>query len=156
VLIETRLQRGLQRTVEAVLDRIPVVRSVYDLSRRIVALVAQRDEKGMTSMSAVWCHFGGVPAPGAPGCAMALGLLSTPEPVWIDGRAYLGVIVPTAPVPVGGGLLYLPQDWVQPADVGFEAVTSIYVSMGMTSAQHLPAQPDREEPADQAPARNSA
>ena len=66
-----------------------------------------------------------------------LALLSTPEPVMIDGRPYLGVIVPTAPVPVGGGLLFLPQAWVRPADVGIEALTSIYVSMGMTAPQHL-------------------
>ena len=66
-----------------------------------------------------------------------LALLSTPEPVLIDGRPYVGVIVPTAPVPVGGGLLYLPQDWVRPAEMGIEAVTSIYVSMGITSHQHI-------------------
>jgi uncharacterized membrane protein len=92
-------------------------------------------------MSAVWCHFGGVPADGEPGAVAVLGLLSTPEPVAIGGRAYVGVIVPTAPVPVGGGLLYLPQDWVQPASVGFEALTSIYVSMGLTSSEHLPRMP---------------
>jgi uncharacterized membrane protein len=70
-----------------------------------------------------------------------LGLLSTPEPVFIGDRPYMGVIVPTAPVPVGGGLLYLPQDWVTQADVGFEALTSIYVSLGLTSGQHLPRKP---------------
>jgi uncharacterized membrane protein len=59
--------------------------------------------------------------------------------VWIGGRPYVGVIVPTAPVPVGGGLLFLPQAWVTPAAVGIEALTSIYVSMGITAGQHLPA-----------------
>ena len=141
VLVETGLQRGLNRVLDAVLDRIPLVRSVYDLSRKIVGLVRQRDDGGLQSMSAVWCHFGGTPSAGEPGRAAVLGLLSTPEPVYIDGRAYLGVIVPTAPVPVGGGLLYLPQDWVSPAQVGFEALTSIYVSMGLTSSQHLPGKP---------------
>jgi uncharacterized membrane protein len=48
------------------------------------------------------------------------------------------VIVPTAPVPVGGGLLFVPQEWVRPAEVGMEALTSIYVSMGVTARQHLP------------------
>lgn len=141
LLVETGLQRGLSRMVESVLERIPLVRNVYDLSRKIVGLVSQRDGAGMQSMSAVWCHFGGTPTAGEPGRAAVLGLLSTPEPVFIDGRPYLGVIVPTAPVPVGGGLLYLPQDWVSPAGVGFEALTSIYVSMGLTSAQHLGRQP---------------
>ena len=37
----------------------------------------------------------------------------------------------------GGGLLYVPVDWVTPADVGVEGLTSIYVSMGITSHQHI-------------------
>jgi uncharacterized membrane protein len=142
LLVEAGLQRGLSRMMDAVLDRIPLVRSVYDLSRKIVGLVSQRgDGAGMNSMSAVWCHFGGAPGPGEPGRVAVLGLLSTPEPVFIGDRPYMGVIVPTAPVPVGGGLLYLPQDWVTQADVGFEALTSIYVSLGLTSGQHLPRKP---------------
>ncbi len=54
------------------------------------------------------------------------------------GKPYLAVLVPTAPVPIGGGLLYVPQSWVVPAEIGIEALTSLYVSMGVTSAQHLP------------------
>jgi uncharacterized membrane protein len=138
LLVETGLQRGLHRLFEGVVARIPLVRTVYDLSRRMVNLMSQREGSGLQSMSAVWCHFGGPPGEGEPGGVVVLGLLSTPEPVMIEDRPYMGVIVPTAPVPVGGGLLYLPQDWVRPADVGFEAVTSIYVSMGLSSAQHLP------------------
>jgi uncharacterized membrane protein len=137
LLVEAGLQRGLQRAVDAVLTRIPLVRSVYDLSRRIVGLLNQREGEGMKSMRAVWCHFGGPPAAGEASRTVVLGLLSTPDPVLIGGRPHLAVIVPTAPVPVGGGLLFLPQEWVQPADVGIEGVTSIYVSMGLTSGQHL-------------------
>jgi uncharacterized membrane protein len=75
------------------------------------------------------------------GGAAVLALLSTPKPVLIEGRNYLAVLVPTAPVPVGGGLLYVPEDWITAADVGVEALTSIYVSMGVTSPQHLPMAP---------------
>ena len=35
------------------------------------------------------------------------------------------------------GGLYVPREWVTPADVGMEGLTSIYVSMGITSKQHL-------------------
>ena len=57
------------------------------------------------------------------------------------------MIVPTAPVPVGGALIYVPEDWVRPADVGVEALTSIYVSMGVTSSQHLGTAPPAPPPA---------
>ena len=46
---------------------------------------------------------------------------------------------PTAPIPVGGGLLYVPVEWVKPAQIGMDTFTSIYVSMGVTSAQYLKA-----------------
>ena len=137
LLVEAGLQRGLVRLVDTVVGRIPLVRSVYELARKLVALFAEREAPGPRSMSAVWCHFGGAPADGTPGRAAVLALLSTPAPVTIDGRSYVGLIVPSAPVPVGGALLYVPPDWVTPATLGVEALTSIYVSMGLTSDEHL-------------------
>lgn len=135
LLVEAQLQDGLARVVNLILGRIPVVRNVYDLINRFVDMLGQRDEDGLKSMSAVWVTFG------SEGGVKVLALLSTPEPVMLDGQPYVAVIVPTAPVPVGGGLLYVPQASVVPADVGMEAVTSIYVSMGVTSGQHLSRRP---------------
>ena len=135
LLVEAQLQAGLARVINLILGRIPLVRNVYDLINRFVDMLGQRDEEGLKSMSAVWVTFG------SEGGVKVLALLSTPEPVLIDGQPYMAVIVPTAPVPIGGGLLYVPQASVVPADVGMDAVTSIYVSMGVTSAQHLPSGP---------------
>ena len=134
-----QLIQGLNRAVRAIVTRIPLVGALYDILHKMVGLFSQRDAEGLKSMSAVWCHFGGV------GGAAALALLSTPKAVLIGGRRYLGVIVPTAPVPVGGGLLYVPEEWITPAQVGVEALTSIYVSMGVTSPQHLPVAPAAAE-----------
>lgn len=139
LLVEFGVKRGLAAAVHGLLERIPLVGKLYGLLKRMVDLMGQRDEDGLKSMSAVWCHFGGPGGADEPPRAAVLALLSTPEPVLIEGRAYLGVIVPTAPVPIGGGLLYLPAEWVAPAvGVGVEALTSIYVSMGVTSGQYLP------------------
>ena len=133
-LVRTGVQQGASRLLDGALRRIPLVRTVYDLATRLVDLLRQSDREGPKSMSAVWVHFGGV---GEEGVAV-LGLLSSAEPVFLQGRPHLAVIVPTAPVPVGGGLLFVPADWVRVADVGMEALTSIYVSMGVTAHQHLP------------------
>ncbi len=141
LLVEAQLQAGLARILNMVLSRIPLVRNVSDLINRFVGMLGQRDEEGLKSMSPVWVTFG------SEGGVKVLALLSTPEPVMIDGQPYMAVIVPTAPVPIGGGLLYVPQASVVPADVGMEAVTSIYVSMGVTSAQHLGRRP-QTAPAD--------
>ena len=131
VLVRTRLRGVLARAFNGLMQRIPVVRNVYDMIRKFVDLVAQRDPSGARSMSPVWLRFGG------PGGAMVLGLLSSPEPVLVGGHTYLAVLVPTAPLPVGGGLIFVPVEWVTSAEVGVEALTSIYVSMGVTAHQHL-------------------
>jgi uncharacterized membrane protein len=131
LLVQTRLREVLAALLNGVVQRIPLVRGVYDVIKKFVDLLAQRDAEGLRSMRPVWLHFGGV------GGAAVLGLLSTPEPVRLGDLDYLVVLVPSAPVPVGGGLLYVPSGWVTPAEVGIEGLTSIYVSMGITSQQHI-------------------
>ncbi|RYX92691.1 MAG: DUF502 domain-containing protein [Comamonadaceae bacterium] len=134
LLVEAGLERGLARMVNFIMHRIPVVRTVYDVSSKLVSLFAKPEKDGLKSMSAVWLHFGGK---GSEKTTVLLGLLSTSVPVMIGGQAFHAVLVPTAPVPIGGGLLYVPADWVEPADMGMEGVTSIYVSMGVTSSQYI-------------------
>jgi uncharacterized membrane protein len=131
LVVHTRLRPWLGHLIDALVERIPVVRSIYGIAQRLVELIGPRDVGGLQSMRPVWCHFGG------PGGAAALGLLSCAETIELGGIAYHAVLIPTSPVPVGGGLIYVPQAWVTPADIGIEALTSIYVSMGVTSTEHL-------------------
>lgn len=154
LLVEAGLQRGLARLVNGTVRRIPLVRSIYDMARKMVALFVPDADGGngggMRSMSPVWCHFGG------PGGAAALALLGNPEPVLLEGRRYLAVLIPTSPVPIGGGLLYVPEEWVRPAEVGIDGVTSIYVSMGLTTGQHLGRTPAPAQAQAPAPAQAQA
>lgn len=132
VLIERGLNAWLVWLVDAVVGRIPVVRTIYETIEKFVQIFSRRDKSELQSMRPVWCHFGG------PGGVSALALLSSPEPILVDGKPCYAVIVPTAPVPIGGGLLFVPVEWIAPAEVGMEAVTSIYMSMGVTAPQFLP------------------
>lgn len=134
LLVELGLERGLASVVDAVVKRIPLVRNVYDLVQRFVALLAQRDEDGTRAMQPVWVSFGGRDEPGC----VVLALQTAAEPVQVDGRRCVPVMVPTAPVPVGGGLMFVPEHWVSRAELSVEAVTALYVSMGVTAPQHLP------------------
>ena len=89
-------------------------------------IVDRKDGDGLQSMRPVWCFFGGE------GSAAVLALCPLPNPIMIGGEPYTAVLVPSAPVPVGGALIYVPTKWVKPADIGVELLTSVYVSMGMT------------------------
>jgi uncharacterized membrane protein len=136
--VEKGLQRWFNSLIDALVRRIPVVRTVYDTIKNFVDLLSKRDKDQMNAMQAVWVHFGG------PGGASALALLSSPQSVMVNDVECLAVIIPTAPVPIGGGLLYVPKHWVTASDLGMDAVTSIYVSMGMTSPQFINKATDRK------------
>ena len=118
------LRGPLSKVIDATLRRLPLVGSLYDFIRGFVGLLDKK-QGNIGTMSAVWCFFGG------DGVAV-LALAPSPEPVTIDGRRYFAVLVPTSPVPIGGGLVYVPVEWVKPADFGIEKLTEIYVSMGLT------------------------
>ena len=118
------LKRPLAKFLNVTLRRVPLIGSLYDFTNRFVGLLEQK-QGDIGTMSAVWCFFGG------DGVAV-LGLAPSPDPVLIDGRSYFAILVPTAPVPIGGGLLYVPVEWVKPANMGIDKLTEIYVSMGLT------------------------
>lgn len=118
------LRKPLAKFLNVTLKRVPLVGPLYDFTQRFVGLLEQK-QGDIGAMSAVWCFFGGE------GVAV-LALAPNAEPVEIDGRSYFAVLVPTAPVPIGGGLLYVPVEWVKPANVGIDKLTEIYVSMGLT------------------------
>ncbi len=143
ILVERGLNTWLVSLIDSVVGRIPVVRTIYETIEKFVQIFIKRDRSELQSMRPVWCHFGG------PGGVSALGLLSSPVPIMVQGKPCYAVIVPTAPVPIGGGLLFMPVEWITPSEVGMEAVTSIYVSMGVTAPQFLPTPPapDAKPPA---------
>jgi len=128
ILVESRLRPWIQGGLDWLMRRIPLVSNVYDLSKRFVAIVdrGQGGDDNLKSMSPVWCFFGGE------GGAAVLALMPSAEPVIVGEHRYLGVLVPSAPVPIGGALIYVPEEWVKPADGGVERLMNVYVSMGVT------------------------
>jgi uncharacterized membrane protein len=140
IAVESRLESRIRSLLDSLMQRIPFVGNLYDVTKRFVAIMERRDQEGLKSMSPVWCSFGGE------GGATVLGLLPMPKPILIGGQHYHVVLVPSAPIPVGGALIYVPAAWVKPANIGVESLMSIYVSMGVASPQTVDADPERVEP----------
>jgi uncharacterized membrane protein len=133
LLVESRLGGWVSTIFDRLVRPIPGVSSVYDLSKRFTSIVNLKGDDSLASMTAVWCFFGG-----APGAAV-LALLPSSKPILIGKDEYLGILVPSAPVPVGGALIYVPSSWVKPAEGGVEHLMSVYVSMGVTPPLNTPA-----------------
>ena len=133
LLVESGLRSFILNSLDWLIMRIPLISNIYDLSKRFVSLVDRGDQGDLKSMRPVWCFFGGE------GGAAVLGLMPSPEPVVIGEHSYLGLLVPSAPVPFGGALIYVPADWVKPAAGGVERLMNVYVSMGVTPPVSVPA-----------------
>jgi uncharacterized membrane protein len=131
LLVEMGAKRLLSQLVDALVQRIPLIGSIYGTSKQLVSMLDKKDEADIKGMSVVFCTFGA-----SGGCGL-LALLVSPERYAINGREYQIVIVPTAPVPVGGGLLFVPVECVTPADMPVDGLMSIYVSMGITAPEFV-------------------
>jgi len=127
LLVESRIGPWLTETLESAVGRIPVVSRFYDLTKRFTDVLDTNNNGGsLAAMSPVWCFFGGEPS------AAVLALVPSSETVIIGENEYIGVLIPSAPVPVGGALLYVPKSWIKPADDGVDGLMSVYLSMGVT------------------------
>ena len=132
VFVEAGMKSRIYRLVEYLFNQVPLVRTVYNTLNRVTKMFDPSGQKELKSMNAVICHFGG----DRDGTAV-LALLTTPESIELNGRDYYAVMIPTAPVPFGGAILYVPVEWVEMADFDFNGLLNIYMSMGITSPDYF-------------------
>jgi uncharacterized membrane protein len=137
LLVGAGLKSQWQDLTDRLMKHLPGVRTVYDASKRLLGLFGRKDANEYKAMTPVWCFFGGE------GGTAVLALMPTSEPLVIHGHAYHVILVPSAPVPFGGGLLYVPADWVKPAGFAVDGLLNIYVSMGVSSPGFLTVNPAR-------------
>jgi uncharacterized membrane protein len=135
LIVQTSLKVHVEALIDRSVRRIPLIGPLYEVTDRFVGMFDRKQQADLTAMSPVWCFFGGEGGTGV------LALMPNPAPIMLNGKAYHAVLVPTAPIPVGGGLLYVPAEWVSPADIGVEQLSSIYLSMGMHQPPSRPATP---------------
>ena len=130
-LVESGMREMIGRMTEGVLRRVPLVGKVYSTSQQLVSILDSGGEEKLKGMSVVYCSFGGQDGVGV------LALLPKNEIITIRNRQYYVVLVPQSPVPIGGGLLFMPADSVQHVDLSVDALMSIYVSMGVVAPETL-------------------
>lgn len=131
VLVEFGAKRWIQDRLDNTLGRVPMLGGVYGTVRQLVGMMDAKGSADFKGMSVVFCVFGTETG------AAFLALLPTPARVRIGDVDYQAVIIPSAPVPVTGSLLFVPASSVRPAGISVDAFMSIYVSMGVTGPQFL-------------------
>ncbi|MAI70957.1 MAG: hypothetical protein CMM01_08620 [Rhodopirellula sp.] len=126
-LVESGMRGLFSKVTEAIAKRLPLVGKVYDTSKQLVDMLDTGGDDKLKGMGVVYCTFG------EKGGVGVLALLPTPEPIKINDKEFYVVLVPQSPVPIGGGLLFMPSDAVERVDMSVETLMSIYVSMGVTA-----------------------
>lgn len=131
VLVELGARRLVSDRFDRFASRIPVVGGIYGTARQLVGMIDAKGNPDFQTMQVVFCSFGGDRG------AAFLALLPTPEKFRIGETDFCAVLIPSAPVPVGGSLLFVPVTSITPAGLTVDAFMSIYVSMGVTGPQFL-------------------
>lgn len=132
VLLRTTLKKQIESGFNGVIERIPIINSVYSTANQLVGMVRKSDDSELSGMSAVYCTFG------QPEGSGLLALMTTPDVYRFAGRDCHIVYLPTSPVPMTGGILFVPVDDCHRVDMSAEEVMRVYFSLGILAAQVVP------------------
>ena len=133
VLVRSTTRFGLQQWFDRLIRSLPVVKSVYGPISQVVSLLSKKDESQMSGMPVVYCWFGEQEGGGF------LGLLASHDTFRFGNEQCKLVYIPTSPVPMSGGLLFVPADKVNIVDMQAEELMQVYFSLGVMASSTVPA-----------------
>lgn len=121
--VQTRFRPQLEGGLDGLLSRIPGLGALYRPLAQFVRMMGSSPGGEMSGMSVVSVSFGDH--------VEALALLTSPKlHDFGQGPRYL-ILIPTAPVPVGGGMLFVEASRVKPVpSMGVDDLAKLYVTMG--------------------------
>ena len=119
--------RSLIRWAEGLVDRMPVVRSVYNGAKQIAETIFAQSESSFDKACLIQYPRKGV---------WAIGFVSTSAKGEIaarggDGRPMVSVFVPTTPNPTSGFLLFFPADEIIELEMSVEDAAKLVISAGL-------------------------
>jgi len=132
--VKSFARQRLQKRFHGVMDRIPVVSSIYRPVSQVVDMLKGDDDEAMKSMRVVHCKFGDAHGGGF------LALLSCSQVFRFGGQDCLAVYIPTSPLPMSGGIILVPVSQVTNVDMSVEDLMQIYFSLGVMAPKVMPQQ----------------
>ncbi|WP_199556009.1 DUF502 domain-containing protein [Sandaracinobacteroides hominis] len=124
-LVRDKFREVLEDWVDGWIGRIPLLGNVYRPVAQLVRSVSGHKQAEMSAMAVCRVEFGGG--------IETIAFLASPETLDVGGGPARLVMIPTAPVPVGGALLLVAAEKVHVLhDMKFDDVAKLYLTMGMT------------------------
>lgn len=132
VIVKSTTRARIATSFDSVMGRIPLVRSVYRPVSQVVSLLQRNGEADVKSMSVVYCWFGEERSGGF------LALLVSPRHFRMGDRDCHLVYIPTTPLPMSGGLIFVPIEKVRAVEMSVDDLMKIYLSLGVLADQVIP------------------
>jgi len=132
-VVKTRAKQVLEDAVDGAIGRIPLIGGVYRPVAQLVRSMGGNKEEQMATMGVCRVMFGGG--------VEAVAFLASPDTFDLGSGPCKLVLIPTAPVPIGGALLLFPVDKVQTiSSMKFDDLAKLYLTMGMTPPPQMRAE----------------
>jgi uncharacterized membrane protein len=130
--------KSMIRFAESLVDRMPVVRTIYSGVKQIAETVFAQSERSFETACLIQYPRRDI---------WAIGFISTTAKGEVNERAesgsqLLSVFVPTTPNPTSGFLLFLPREDVIELDMSVEDAAKLVISAGLV----YPGQVDPDDP----------
>ncbi len=131
-LLRSTARYRIDRAIEESIERIPIVGSIYRPIAQVLSLLKREDKADLKSMRVVYCAFGQDHGAGV------LGLQVSSRQFQFGERSCFLVYVPTSPLPMSGGLIFVPVEAIEEVDMEPEDLLKVYFSMGVLAETVLP------------------
>lgn len=124
-IVTNMVGRKMVHLGEDVLDRIPLVRSIYSAVKQVTHTLLSQDKNSFKQVLLIE-----YPRRGAWTMAFQTGE-AMPNFNEITGKKLLTVFVPTTPNPTSGVIIMLPEEEVKKLDIDVEAALKFIMSLGV-------------------------
>jgi uncharacterized membrane protein len=129
VLLESGARNLMTAIAQRTVYQLPLVRAVYRTTDKFVNLMPGGDVENLKGMRVVYVRFG--TSDESPG---TLALMPSMDVFNLGGKDHWIVIIPTAPIPVGGAMLFVPTGSVFSTNMSIDAFAGSFVSLGVSTA----------------------
>ncbi len=133
-IVKNATRQGLEESLHRWMERIPVISAIYKPVSQVVSMLKKDDKSEMQGMTAVYCQFGDMHGGGF------LALLTSNDVFQFGGQASYAVYIPTSPIPMSGGIIFVPVDKVTIVDMSIDELMQIYFSLGVMAPKVVPEQ----------------
>ena len=132
VLVKSSARNRVQRFADFVVTRIPFVKGIYGTASQLVAMLDKSRQPELKGMRVVYCSFG------SEGGVGFLALQASSDRYRFGGQECYVVYLPTSPIPMTGGILFVPVASVTPVEMSVDSLMQVYFSLGVLTSRAVP------------------